>query len=66
MVVPETSAGNIRTPRVANTDSGQGEHEEADRLYVRAIEAHETVLGPDYPDVATMLDNRAGLLQQQV
>eukprot|EP00752_Nemacystus_decipiens_P010455 g9314.t1 len=46
----------------------QGKVEEADRLYLRAIEIGEKTLGPDhpdYPDLATWLNKRAELLQGQ-
>ncbi|CAN0344597.1 unnamed protein product, partial [Ectocarpus sp. 6 AP-2014] len=39
--------------------------DEADPLYLRAIEIGEKTLGPDHPDFATSLNNRAGLLQAQ-
>ena len=44
----------------------QGKFDEADPLYLRAIEIGEKTLGPDHPDLATLLNNRARLLQQQV
>ena len=44
----------------------QGKFDEADPLYLRAIEIGEKTLGPDHPDLATLLKNRARLLQQQV
>ena len=44
----------------------QGKFEEADSLYLRAIEIGEKTLGPDHPDLATRLNNRAGLLRKQV
>ncbi|CAM9264861.1 unnamed protein product [Ectocarpus fasciculatus] len=44
----------------------QGKYEEADSLYLRAIEIGEATLGPDHPDVATRLNNRAALLTAQV
>ena len=44
----------------------QGKYEEADPLYLRAIEIGEKTLGPDHPDLATRLNNRAWLLKKQV
>lgn len=35
-------------------------------MYVRAIAIVEKALGPDHPEVARMLVNRADLLQRQV
>ena len=40
----------------------QGKLDEADPLYLRAIEIDEKTLGPNHPDLATRLNNRAGLL----
>ncbi|CAN0601310.1 unnamed protein product, partial [Ectocarpus sp. 12 AP-2014] len=37
----------------------QGKYDEADPLYLRAIEIGEKTLGPDHPDLATRLNNRA-------
>ena len=44
----------------------QGKYAEADPLFVRAIEIGEKALGPDHPNVATMLSGRAGFLASQV
>ena len=44
----------------------QGKYAEADPLYLRAIEIGEKTLGPDHPELATRLNNRAGLLAAQV
>ena len=44
----------------------QGKYDEADPLYLRAIEIGEKTLGPDHPDLATRLNNRARLLESQV
>lgn len=44
----------------------QGKYEEADSLYRGVIESGEKMLGADHPDLATILDSRAGLLQNQV
>ncbi|CAN0518413.1 unnamed protein product, partial [Ectocarpus sp. 12 AP-2014] len=43
----------------------QGKYTEADPLYLRVIEIGEKKLGPDHPDLATWLNNRAGLLYAQ-
>ena len=40
----------------------QGKYDEAEPLYVRAMAIDEKVYGPDHPEVATDLNNRAGLL----
>ena len=47
---------------------GQGDraYDEADRLYVQAIEMLEKTLGPDHPDLATLLNNRAVLFESLV
>ena len=44
----------------------QGKYDEAEPLYVRAMAIDEKVYGPDHPEVARDLNNRAELLQQQV
>ena len=44
----------------------QGNLEQADPLYLRAIEIAEKTLGPDHPELATCLNNRAMLLESQV
>lgn len=44
----------------------QGKYAEADALYVRAIESREALNGPDDPDIATLLGNRAEVLENQV
>ncbi|CAN0139752.1 unnamed protein product, partial [Scytosiphon promiscuus] len=38
----------------------QGKFAEAELLYTRATEIWETALGPEHPNVATALNNRAG------
>ncbi|CAM9372606.1 unnamed protein product [Ectocarpus sp. 8 AP-2014] len=43
----------------------QGKYTEADPLYLRAIEIGKKKLGPDHPDLAMWLNNRAGLLYAQ-
>lgn len=44
----------------------QGENEEADLLYVRAIAIGEKTLSPDNSDLATWRNNRALLLESQM
>lgn len=44
----------------------QGKYDDADSLYLRALEINEKAFGPDHPDVATTLNNRAMLLETQV
>lgn len=44
----------------------QGKYEEADLLYLRAIEIGEKALVSDHPDLGTWLNNRAESLRAQV
>ena len=44
----------------------QERYDEADRLYLRCIKIEERTLGPDHPELAVSLNNRAGLLRRQV
>ena len=44
----------------------QGRLDEAGPLYDRSLAIREKALGPDHPDVAVSLNNRAGLLSAQV
>lgn len=44
----------------------QGQHDEAGRLFRRCLNTTEKVLGPDHPNVATVLDKLVGLLTMQV
>lgn len=44
----------------------QGKYEDAGLLYLRAIEIGEKTLGPDHPDLAARLNNRASFLAEQV
>ena len=44
----------------------QGRLDEAGPLFERSVAIREKVLGLDHPDVATALNDRASLLQQQV
>lgn len=46
--------------------STQGKYGEADPLYLRVIDVMEKALGPDHPNVAVCLHNRALLLGEQV
>lgn len=43
----------------------QGRYADADPLYIRAIKIWEAEFGPEHPNVAAALSNRAGLLQSQ-
>ena len=44
----------------------QGKYEQAEPLYERSQAIQEKALGPDHPDVAQVLSNRAALLVKQV
>lgn len=44
----------------------QGKYEEAEPLYVRAMEIVEQILGNDHPAFIAVLHNRVGLLKAQV
>lgn len=44
----------------------QGKHSEAEKLYERGQAILEKVLGPEHPDLATTLNNRAQLFKTQV
>lgn len=44
----------------------QGKYAEAEALYLRSLKIQEGILGPDHPDVATSLNDLAGLLELQV
>lgn len=44
----------------------QGKLDEAGLLYERGQGIRERVLGPDHPDVADSLNNRADLLERKV
>ncbi|CAN0038028.1 unnamed protein product [Ectocarpus sp. 12 AP-2014] len=43
----------------------QGKDKEAEPLYIRSLAIYEKVYGPDHPVVATCLNNRAVLAEQQ-
>ncbi len=42
----------------------QGKYPEAEPLYQRALAIWEKALGPEHPNVATVLENYAALLRQ--
>lgn len=44
----------------------QGQYEEAGRVNGRAMEIMERAKGPDYPDLAFILNSKATLLREQV
>lgn len=44
----------------------QGKYDEANPMYQRALAINETWYGPDHPEVATDLNNWAGLLEKRV
>ena len=44
----------------------QGKYKEADALSLRAVGIQEKALGPDRPELATILTGRAGVLRAQV
>lgn len=48
------------------TVPSQGLYKEADELYLRCIDIGEKSLGRDHPFMATMINNRAGVLVDQV
>lgn len=52
--------------RTRNTLASQEKYDEADHLYLRAVEIQEKALGPDHPDLALSLNNRAEILKGQV
>lgn len=47
-------------------NSLQGKYDEAGPLYERSLAIREKTLGPDHPDVAESMNNRAVLLDNQV
>lgn len=47
-------------------DYWQGNYDEADPLFLRAIDIHEKALGPDHPQLGQPLNDRALLLKTQV
>ena len=44
----------------------QGKYSEAEPLYERCQAIEEKVLGPEHPSLAITLNNRSGLLKNQV
>ena len=46
--------------------ANQGKYDDAEPLYKRALTIKEEVLGPRHPDVASILNNLASLLESQV
>lgn len=44
----------------------QGKYVDAERLYKRSRAIQEKVLSPRHPDVAVVLNNLAGLLEERV
>jgi tetratricopeptide (TPR) repeat protein len=49
---------------LANLYYAQGKYAEAEPLYQRALGIREKALGPEHPNVATVLENYAVLLRQ--
>ena len=43
----------------------QGRYEEAEPLYIQALDMRKKLLGEEHPDVATSLNNLAGLYSSQ-
>jgi len=52
----------VRALRVARPTVAQGEHDEAEPLYVRSLEIRKNALGGNHPDVAQSLRDLALLL----
>ena len=52
--------------RTTHLVAAQGNYEGARPLYERSLALRENVLGPDHPDVASSLNDLAGLLDDQV
>ena len=50
--------------RLAALYYSQGKYNEAEPLYRRALSIWEKALGPEHPDVATVLENYALLLRK--
>jgi tetratricopeptide (TPR) repeat protein len=51
--------------RLATLYYSQGRYEDAEPLYVQALELSKRLLGENHPDVATSLNNLAGLYKSQ-
>lgn len=47
------------------TTFAQGKYDVAEQLYERSQAIREKTLGPEHPDVAQSLKNRAGLLEEK-
>lgn len=54
------------SPKFRTAQQQQGKHAEAESLHGKIQKVVEKALGPDHPDVAAVLVNRAGLLETQV
>ena len=65
MSVQDLILTEIRIRRAID-DCLQGKYAEAEPLYVHCQAIYEKALGPEYPHVATTLNNRAELLRMQV
>ena len=50
---------------MAGLYSSQGRYEEAEPLYIQALDMRKKLLGEEHPDVATSLNNLAGLYFSQ-
>lgn len=68
MLVPPHNAADepLTTLRSRFPLSFQGKYDDAEPLYERLTAIKEKALGRDHPDVATVLNSRAGLMQNQV
>eukprot|EP00903_Cladosiphon_okamuranus_P017337 g15974.t1 len=56
---------NRARSRLGTVLAEQGKYAEADLQYLGVLKVAEKELGPDHPDVAAYLNNRAGLLRAQ-
>ena len=50
---------------LAGLYKSQGRYEEAEPLYIQALDMRKKLLGEEHPDVATSLNNLAGLYSSQ-
>lgn len=62
-VTAHTDNGGIATPTARLMNNLKALHAEAEPLYRRALAIDEKSFGPDHPEVATDLNNLAGLLR---
>jgi tetratricopeptide (TPR) repeat protein len=62
---PDLLAQSERLTQQAVTFYQEGRYEEAEPLFQEALAIREKALGPDDPDVATSLNNLAGLYREQ-